>query len=94
MTCAEFHIVKEDADDEQIEENDKVEEDLENIEQLQMQKNSKSTMPEFMNIAASPLIKDKNEKNKRERSKVLMKRHQLYSELKQIPVHVEQSSCV
>ena len=52
-----------------------------------------SAMPGLGNLAASPL-KDKNEEQKRERSKVLMKRHHLYSELKQIPVHVEQSSCI
>jgi hypothetical protein len=51
-----------------------------------------------MNLAASPdkdlLIKNEIDKRVLEKSKVYLKRHMLYSELKTIDVTVEQSSCL
>ena len=103
MTCAKQHEVKQEKKDDEIKDEkeekpafkeikDEDLDDLELLEPKSMQK-MQSAMPEFMKIAASP-EKDQNDQHKKERSKVLMKRHHLYTELKQIPVHVEQSSCI
>mmetsp|Transcript_11609 Transcript_11609/g.17580 ORF Transcript_11609/g.17580 Transcript_11609/m.17580 type:complete len:81 (+) Transcript_11609:2545-2787(+) len=57
-------------------------------------KKGQSHHPALMNLAGSPSKQNPVDKSKLNSSKVFMKRHQLYSELKQIPVTVEQSSCV
>lgn len=55
-----------------------------------MKKKGQSHHPALMNLAGSNAI----EKQKLMQSKVYMKRHYLYNELQQIPVTVEQSSCL
>ena len=64
----------------------------------QLNRKVQSTHPAIMSLAASPgkneQIKSEIEKRNLEKSKVYLKRHMLYSELKNIPVTVEQSSCL
>ena len=66
---------------------------------LQMKK-AATTHPALMNLGASPKKEgdpagsSSLERGRAGKSKVFMKRHYLYTELKQIPVAVEQSSCI
>ena len=56
-------------------------------------KKGQSHHPELMKLAGSPQ-KENLDRSKLNSSKVFMKRHALYTELKSISVTVEQSSCV
>lgn len=59
-------------------------------------KKAKSAHPALLKLAASPQkgIASEQEKQLVNQTKVYLKRNHLYSELKQIPVTVEQSSCL
>jgi hypothetical protein len=60
-------------------------------------KRGQSHLPALQNLAGSPNKHPDGTtlmKSTLDASKVFLKRHQLYNELKQIPVTVEQSSCL
>lgn len=82
-----------------IEEKPEEEAPLEDDEDLSSHipfKKAKSAHPALLKLAASPQkgIATEQEKQLVNQTKVYLKRNHLYSELKQIPVTVEQSSCL
>ena len=64
------------------------------IEPTIMKKKGVSHHPALMNLAGSPGKSTAIDKQRVNQSKVYIKRHSLYNDLGQIPVTVEQSTCL